>query len=57
MERQEPNDENEYNSNALLYKKNDILKAKRITAVKIDEIKENIRLKTRDDTEDHKSSE
>jgi hypothetical protein len=38
---------------ALLNQKNCILKAKRITAVEIKEIKENIRLKIRDDTEDH----
>jgi hypothetical protein len=38
---------------ALLNQKNYILKAKRITAVEIEVIKENIRLKIRDDTEDH----
>jgi len=38
---------------ALLNQKNYILKAKRITAVEIDEIKENIRLKIGDDTEDY----
>jgi hypothetical protein len=38
---------------ALLNQKNYILKAKRVTAVEIDEIKENITLKIRDDTEDH----
>ena len=37
---------------AMLNQKNYILKAKRITAVEIDEIKEN-RLKTGDDTEDY----
>jgi hypothetical protein len=37
----------------LLNQENYILKAKRITAVEIDEIKENIRLKIRDDTEDY----
>jgi len=37
---------------ALLNQKNYILKAKRITAVEIDQIKENIRLKIGDDTED-----
>ena len=37
---------------ALLYQKNYILK-KRITAVEIDGIIENIRLKIGDDTEDH----
>jgi len=36
---------------ALLKHKNYILKPKRITAVEIDEIKENIRLKIGDDTE------
>ena len=36
---------------ALLNQKNYILKAKRITAVEIDEIKQNIRLRIRDDTE------
>jgi hypothetical protein len=36
----------------LLNQKNCILRAKRIT-VEIDEIKENIRLKIRNDTEDH----
>jgi len=38
---------------ALLNQKNYILKAKRIMAVEIDEIKENIRLKIVDDTEDY----
>jgi len=38
---------------ALLNQKNYILKAKRITAVELDEIKENIRLKIGDDTEDY----
>jgi hypothetical protein len=38
---------------ALLNQKNYIFKAKRITAVEIDEIKENIRLKIGDDTEDY----
>jgi len=38
---------------ALLKKKNYIVKSKRITAVEIDEIKENIRLQIGDDTEDH----
>jgi hypothetical protein len=38
---------------ALLNQKNYILKAKRITAGEIDEIKENIRLKIGDDTEDY----
>ena len=37
---------------ALLNQKNYIIKAKRITAVQTDEIKENIRLKVGDDTED-----
>jgi hypothetical protein len=37
----------------LLSPKNYILKAKRITAVEIDEIKENFRLKIWNDTEDH----
>jgi hypothetical protein len=40
-------------ANALLNQKNYILKAKRITAVEIDEIKENIRVKIRGDTEDY----
>jgi len=51
MEREEPNDENEYRCNTLLNRKNYILKAKRLTAVEIDDIKENIRLKIVDDTE------
>jgi len=38
---------------ALLNQKNYILKAQRITSVEIDEIKENIRLKIGDDTEDY----
>jgi len=38
---------------ALLNQKNYILKAKRITAFEIDEIKQNIRLKIGDDTEDY----
>jgi len=37
----------------LLNQKNYILKAKTITAVKIDRMKENIRLKIGDDTEDY----
>jgi hypothetical protein len=37
----------------LLLKQNYILKAKRITTVKMDEIKEYIRLKIWNDTEDH----
>jgi len=37
----------------MLNHKNYILKAKRITAVEIDEIKENIRLTIGDDTEDY----
>jgi len=37
----------------LLNQKNYILKAKRITAFEIDEIKENIRLKIGDDTEEY----
>jgi len=37
----------------LLNQKNYILKAQRITTVEIDEIKENIRLTTGDDTEDY----
>jgi len=40
-------------SKALLNPKNYILKAKRITAVEIHKIKENIILKIGDDTEDH----
>jgi len=39
---------------ALLNQKNYILKAKRITAVEIDEIKENVRLKLGDDSRLHK---
>jgi len=38
---------------ALLNQKNYILKARRITAVEIDEIKQNIRLKIGDDKEDY----
>ena len=38
---------------ALVNQKNYILKAKRITTVEIDEIKEKIRLKIGDDTEDY----
>jgi len=38
---------------ALLKQKNYILNAKRITAVEIDEKKENVRLKIGDDTEDY----
>ena len=38
---------------ALLNQKNYILKTKRITAVEINEIEENIRLKIGDDTEDY----
>jgi len=37
----------------LLNQKNNILKAKRISAIEIDEIKENIKLKIWNDTEDH----
>ena len=49
MEREEPNDENEY---GLLNQKKYILKAKRTTAVEFDDIKENIRLKLEEDKED-----
>jgi len=38
---------------ALLNQKNYILKARRVTAGEIEEIKENIRLKIGDDTEDY----
>jgi len=38
---------------ALLNQKNYVLKAQRIMTVEIDEIKENIRLKIGDDTEDY----
>jgi hypothetical protein len=38
---------------ALLKQKKYIVKSRRITAVEIDEIKENIRLQIGDDTEDH----
>ena len=41
----------------LLNQKNYILKAKIITAVKIDEIKENIRLKIWNDRRSHKRNE
>ena len=40
-------------SKALLNQKNYILKAKRLTAFEFDKMKENIRLKIGDDTEDH----
>jgi hypothetical protein len=39
---------------ALLNQKNYTLRAKGITDVEIDEIKENITLKIRDETDDHK---
>jgi len=45
MEREEPNDENEYRCKALLNQKIYILKTKRITAVEIDEIKKILDLK------------
>ena len=45
MEREEPNDEMNIDAKTLLNQKNYILKAKRITSVEIDEIKENIGLK------------
>jgi hypothetical protein len=57
MEKEEPIDENEYGCKVLLNQKNCILKAKTITAVKIDEMKENIRLKIGDDTEDYTNGE
>ena len=38
---------------ALFNQKNYILKAKRIPAIEIDEIKESVRLKVGDDTEDY----
>jgi hypothetical protein len=41
----------------LLIQQNYMLKAKRITAVEIDGITENIRLKIKDDTEEHKRNE
>jgi len=53
-QREEPNDENEYRCKSnIKTKKNSILKAKRIMAVETDEIKENIRLKIGDATEDY----
>ena len=55
MEREEPMTRMNTDAKALLNQKNYILKAKRITAVEIDEIKENIRLKIWDDTEDYKN--
>ena len=48
MERQEPNNEIEFDAKVLLNQKNYILRAKRITAVEIDGIIENIRLKIGD---------
>jgi hypothetical protein len=42
---------------ALSNQKNYILKAKRIPAIEIDEIKENVRLQIEDDTEDYTNGE
>jgi hypothetical protein len=53
VERQEPNDGNEYRRKTLFNQKNYILNAKRIPAIEIDEIKENVRLKIEDDTENY----
>jgi len=53
VERDEPSEENEYRCKTLLNQKNYILKAKRIPAIEMDEIKENVRLKLRDDTENY----
>jgi len=53
MEREEPNDEKEYRCKSIVKPKNYILKAKIIMGIEIDEIKENIRLKIGDDTEDY----
>jgi hypothetical protein len=53
VEREEPSEENEYRSKSLFNQKNYILKAERIPAIEIDEIKENVRLKIGDITEDY----
>jgi len=53
MEKKESKDENNKDAKFLLNLKNHMLKAKRITTVESDEIKENIRLKLCNNTEDH----
>jgi hypothetical protein len=53
MEREEPNDKNEYRCKSTVKPEELHLKAKRITAVEFDGTQENIRLKIRDDTEDN----
>ena len=55
MEREKPNDENEYRSKSIVKPEELHLKPKRITAVEIDEIKENIGLKKGGDTEDYRN--
>jgi len=53
VEREDPSHENEYRCKALFNQKNYILKAKRIPAIEIDEMKENVRLQIEDDTDDY----
>jgi len=53
MEKQYPMTKINIDAKVLLNLKNYILKAKRLAAIGIDEIKENIKLNTWNDTEDH----
>ena len=52
MGREEPSDENEYRCKSFVQPEKLLLKAKRIPAIEIDEIKESVRLEIGDDTED-----
>jgi hypothetical protein len=53
VDRLEPNDENEYRRKSLFNQNNDFSKAERMPAIETDEIKENVRLKIGDETEDY----
>ena len=53
MEREEPTEENEYRCKSIVKPEEVLLKAQRITAVEIYKIKENIRHKKGDDTDDY----
>ena len=52
MDREEPRDENEYRCKSFVQPEKLHLKSKRIPAIEMDVIKENVRLEIGDDTED-----
>ena len=53
MEEQESNDQNKYRCKIVVKQEELHFKSQKVTTVEIDEIKENIRLKIWNDTEDH----